>query len=605
MSTGALDPNAIPPPQDSASATPSSPQDAHSSPASSSSQPSITPTPTRCRHSEVVVELTTTLVIQDYEMWYRPTPIRSFQPTYRPLMDGSLVTPPFSEDLFNASFSLFVLGALSAVFIRNIITSADYIRRGKVKKKILFYLLLTSQLVAPVSLTPLVLSYFWESIDCTRQAALVVRLSCLGAMVSLGILISGILGIKAYKCLENSRIVPLVLFVLQGAASAVVIADVIQTRGIRRLVGGCVQRINLLYARIFVGLQVLQGLFVCLCFVYASYRSHSNPAARGRISLRLSMEDTELELPACCEEEIRQQPQGRGWWDYVPRTNDSNRREKPPREGSFLWLKHLFVRRTKCPLQVPSHLMTAEPKELHDDPHTRLTGGLPNHPRTHHSSSPSLSINSGLSRLFPRMELFRQVLSDELLYTTFITSTCTVVAILVAISVNFKTCLSVTGWIAVNWAFISLLIVHSLGRVIHRHERESWIQHSAASRTALTRGPTRNPTWESRSTVATRRSRSVLSKKRERSFPGRAASNRDPSDPFDEARPLEEERFSWNFGTIEPSPPLPAHTTPAAVSARNATKQGDQNNIQDFQSEPVRQRKISWQSHATASKGGF
>lgn len=127
--------------------------------------PRITPSPTDCPN-EVVVELTTTLLIPDYSRYY-DTPIRQFQPSYTTLLDGSLVTKPFMDDLTNANINLLVTGILTMLFARNLFVSGDYIRRAKVKSKGLFYLLFASQLAASVSLIPIVVSSFVPSTNCT------------------------------------------------------------------------------------------------------------------------------------------------------------------------------------------------------------------------------------------------------------------------------------------------------------------------------------------------------------------------------------------------------------------------------------------------------
>ncbi|KAF8898591.1 hypothetical protein BD779DRAFT_1666411 [Infundibulicybe gibba] len=49
-----------------------------------------------CCPNEVVVHLSTIVVIPDYHAFYQD-PIQSFKPTYNPLPDGSLITPPISK----------------------------------------------------------------------------------------------------------------------------------------------------------------------------------------------------------------------------------------------------------------------------------------------------------------------------------------------------------------------------------------------------------------------------------------------------------------------------------------------------------------------------
>lgn len=130
-------------------------------------QPRITPSPTSCPPNTLVVQLSTTVVIPNFDLIYAPTPIQSFYPTYTALADGSLLTTPYNQDLADANLSLFVMGILAMIFARNIFVSGDYIRRGKVKKKTLFHVLFISQMLAPIAFVPIVLSYYTQHINCT------------------------------------------------------------------------------------------------------------------------------------------------------------------------------------------------------------------------------------------------------------------------------------------------------------------------------------------------------------------------------------------------------------------------------------------------------
>lgn len=130
-------------------------------------QPRVTSAPTCCAPNEVVIHLSTTLVIPNYNSFYAQTPIEAFRPTFYPLPDGSLMTKPFIDDLMNANISLLVTGMLTMLFVRNLFVSGDYIRRGKVKNKTLFYLLFLSQVLAPASLVPVIMSYFNQFLSCT------------------------------------------------------------------------------------------------------------------------------------------------------------------------------------------------------------------------------------------------------------------------------------------------------------------------------------------------------------------------------------------------------------------------------------------------------
>lgn len=145
-------------------------------------------------------------------------------------------------------------------------------------------------------------------------------------------------------------------------------------------------------------------------------------------------------------------------------------------------------------------------------------------------------------------------------------------------------------------AFISLLIVHSLGRVVHRHERESWIQRSA-TRTALTQGPTRNSGRLSRRAQTGQLTSSFVTSSRTRSI--RERYRGDPNDPFSDTRPLDQERFSWQFGTVEGS--SSNNHAPLLLSVRNVTH--DSQYTQEFEFEPALERNTSWQPNAFSSNG--
>ncbi|PPQ67352.1 hypothetical protein CVT24_011535 [Panaeolus cyanescens] len=411
-------------------------------------QPRITdpPSSSTCPPNTLLIEISTTLPVTDFARFYSPNSIETFEPSYVPLEDGSLITPPFQQDLVDANLSLLVTGALAMLFLRNIIVSGDYLRRGKVKKKILFYVLFASQILAPVGLIPVIVSYFNQTVNCT----VVIVLSCLSGTTSLALLITVILGVKAYKCLNHPRFVPVILGLFQVASTAMVILDVVTTRGIRRLTGSCIRNNDLRLTRYFVSVQFLESLFICCCFLYVCWKSRGSAAARGRISVQLSMNDLPIEFP----EQPNQQPQParRGWWDYVAEerpANSAQNTERNAKGGLFSTLRRpQVISNEKVPATDPS---------------------------SRHSLAPSSM--SRISRLFPRMELFQEVMKDELFYTTFITSTCVIVAVLSVIGVNFKNGLSVTGWIALNWGIISVLAIHSFGRVVHRHERDTLLHH--------------------------------------------------------------------------------------------------------------------------------
>ncbi|KAF9532070.1 hypothetical protein CPB83DRAFT_56466 [Crepidotus variabilis] len=426
-----------------------------------------------CPPNVLVVQLSTTVSIPNYHLYYQQ-PIDSFRPVYHQCDDGSLLAAPYLEDLFESNLGLLVVSALALLFLRNIIVSGDYLRRGKIKKKGLFYALFISQLFGIGTFVPLLSSYFSEICNCT----LVFQFACLFAFTSLSILITGILGYKVYKCMRNAKFVLLFLGIFQLGSTTTTILDMWSTVGARRLTGSCTRTNSLRYVRFFVSIQFFESLFICCCFLYVLYKSRGSPTARGRISIELSLSDApvadkqedveKVTPPTTCR---------RGWWDY---TSNS---ESEPNSATRCWPPTSKTIRTFFLLRGNKDRKRILPTS------SRHANTLANAQETHIADvdPPSRhSYASRLSRLIPRMELFQQVMKDELTYTTIITCCCVIVAVLAVIGVNVENCLNVAAWITLNWGIISLLSVHSFGRVVHRHERDALLSHPVTC-TAVTR----------------------------------------------------------------------------------------------------------------------
>jgi hypothetical protein len=128
--------------------------------------PRVTPPPASCSTNQVLLELSTTLIIEDYQRFYS-TDINSFRPSYFALDDGSLITPALITDLRGSNLDLLFTAALAMLFLRNIAVAIDYLRRGKMKNKTLYYFLLASQALAPASFIPSLVSTFNQDISCT------------------------------------------------------------------------------------------------------------------------------------------------------------------------------------------------------------------------------------------------------------------------------------------------------------------------------------------------------------------------------------------------------------------------------------------------------
>lgn len=75
--------------------------------------------------------------------------------------------------------------------------------------------------------------------------------------------------------------------------------------------------------------------------LYVCWKSRGSPAARGRISVQLSMDDLPIEFP----EEPKQAPQParRGWWDYVSEERPVDGPERSTKGGLFSGIVSLLI----------------------------------------------------------------------------------------------------------------------------------------------------------------------------------------------------------------------------------------------------------------------
>ncbi|KAF9270362.1 hypothetical protein L218DRAFT_30123 [Marasmius fiardii PR-910] len=415
--------------------------------------------------NEVIVRLQSDILIPDYSRYY-DTPIADFKgPSYRPLDDGSLVTETFVHDLRNAHITLIVLVILAVVFLRNSFVSANYIRRARIRQKSLFYLLHLSQLFGCAGTVPQIVSFFQRDPNCSA----VILVVSTAAPISISILMTGILGFKAYKCLEDSLLVAVTLFVLLAGYVVATVLDLIHVQGVQKLSGNCARMADISFTRITFILEFIQSVFLCLCFFFAVWKSRGSPTCRTRISQRLSFEDS--------RDEPEEDPIPSASYGLAASREHVHVESRSGRNSNSFNLLNIFPRfwtvfsgssYKKRPASLTSeHLLfnaSAQPAKLH--PMGRATKRL--------SLAPSSF--SRISRYVPRMQLFRKVMKDELCYTLAITSTYVVSTVLSVIGINFQSDLPVVGWIGLNWIIVSLLAMHSFGRVIRRHEKEALIQ---------------------------------------------------------------------------------------------------------------------------------
>ncbi|KAF5375066.1 hypothetical protein D9758_000137 [Tetrapyrgos nigripes] len=540
----------------------------------------LTPIPTPCCQNQVVVQLQTAILIPDYSRYYKG-PILSFRPSYIPLGDGSLVTPVFVADLEHSYALLFLFGFLAMLYTLNVFRAGSYLRRTRARYKLLFRMLFVSQLLAFAAIQPMMISYFTDSINCTFAVLFV-----LGAgVMSLTILMTGIYGVKVYKCLDNSTfaLVSVVLFSL--GVLAVAGLDLANTRGVRRLSGSCARSADEFYTKIYLILQFAQSLFICFCFLYAVWKSRNSPVARGRMSIRLSMDDLSVRQDHQDVNEIQPGHRARSWRDCEAATArepqavssspipDPDPHPRPHSDKSrCAWFS--FIRRWKSDdnhdvdSDSPERKLSFDGESAESSiPSISRPHGLPQpsppypRPRPHELQfgisdsfkersqtrnqpcgllSPSSSSFSQLSRYMPRMELFRNVMKDEVCYTATIALCNVLGATLSIVGINFTNSLPTIGWLSLSWLVVSVLTVHSFGRVIRRQEREYYIQQACS--------------WQSGMVEHSRsRARTATASRHRTPYPrrvgigvGDSSVDHGRDSQFEETRALTQSHVSWD-----------------------------------------------------------
>ncbi|CAL1696081.1 unnamed protein product [Somion occarium] len=447
----------------------------------------------------VIIKLATTIEIPDYNRFYSSA-INSFRPTYSALPDGSLVTPPLISDIRTANSWLLVYATIGTFCLLNTITSFRYVRKGQVKNKFLFYLLLCSQILGLAAIIPMIIPYFSQSVSCTA-VGLVFRVAI---SLSYSLLMTGILGIKAYRCLNSSRIVLTVLITLRMAMLALLGVDASSYRGLRRLSGSCQPSEQSKILPIIIILQSAEALFICGCFLVAVWLASRSPLNHGRLSIQVSTTGNSLS-PS-------QQKTRRGWWDYVPDGNPSGvlRAGSPTYSQEALRRPSLFTTFggklwSLCPLSDTTSATVVQEKASPSEDHyanrsrpTRTSSVVFADVTSAPDRSPTARVAdltrirattpvprppsaiSRISKYMPRMKLFRRVLRDELLYTAFTTAIFLVTGIVMLVGVTCNFLLGPLGWLIFNWVIVSAFTMNSFSRVVRRHEREAVLQHPSA-----------------------------------------------------------------------------------------------------------------------------
>ncbi|KAG1833957.1 hypothetical protein EV424DRAFT_1532781 [Suillus variegatus] len=413
----------------------------------------------------------------------------SSQSVYHLLADGSILAPSFFDDLAATYLALVIMGSIFTIFARNITLSAAFLWSGRVRKKSLLYTLFLSQLLGPVAILSLLIAQFHPHFDCK----IMMRIAVATAGISFSLLMSGILGVKAYRCLDNSRLVLVVLVALRTAAIVLLVLDLASLNSYRSLTGRCYRPSNSIsYA--FITLLFVESLFICLCFLYAVWKSRGSTAVQGRITVSLSLDnvaDPHLDTRKESIESHKTTQSRRGWWDYVSTVDHPapfhprSRRTRSLSHDRSIPMSRLPKFRTRermrDPENVPSRLpIPPLPTESTRTSTIRVSTTIPNTrndaPIPRRSSSPAISSISRISRYMPRVALFKEVMRDELFYTTFIAASTAASVIMTIVGVNSTGPADHVAWMTFDWALISCLVMHSFGRVIRRHDNEALLQ---------------------------------------------------------------------------------------------------------------------------------
>lgn len=126
---------------------------------------STTPSQSQPTSNAVLIELRATVLIPDYTLYYKG-PLQSFVPRYHALADGSLVATPFITDVRGANVVLALLGVSVMFFTVNTCTVIQYLRRSRIRKMFLFYLLLSSQVLGATAMLTQMSTFFDQFANC-------------------------------------------------------------------------------------------------------------------------------------------------------------------------------------------------------------------------------------------------------------------------------------------------------------------------------------------------------------------------------------------------------------------------------------------------------
>ncbi|KAH9937563.1 uncharacterized protein B0H18DRAFT_1113380 [Fomitopsis serialis] len=429
----------------------------------------------------VVINLQADVTISRYDQFY-DAPLPSFRPTYYAMADGSLLSQAYVDEMTVSKAPVFVAGGLLVFFLRNARKSVLFLRRTRVKDKTLFYLLALSQLLGLVAIVVSAVGLLDMTVGCNTIDAVrkvFTKLSC-------DAMISGIIGVKAYRCLGNSRLVLLFLLCVTAIMWTLVGLEIANYSAHRSRYGVCQDTGQPSHMSAIILTEFIETAILCACFFLAVWKS-CRTRAEARITISAADEGKLYERNDANMEGI---PSRRGWWDYVPEAHASSTNGGRPYLCAMMhalkeWISRLwsdddfpagiaYQRKPSLPGEFPL------PQPSRRSAPGRISSRSAVRRFTQFSSLPWVSVTRRWGHHFFGRQLFQQMLRNELLYTTMITGIFMALAIALLVGIHSNPDLGAEQWITLNWIIISLFTMHSFSRVVRRHELESVLQHPAA-----------------------------------------------------------------------------------------------------------------------------
>ncbi|OSX67679.1 hypothetical protein POSPLADRAFT_1072487 [Postia placenta MAD-698-R-SB12] len=411
--------------------------------------------------ADVVIRLQADVSISHYRDYY-DGPVESFQPKYYALDDGTLLSDRYVRGQRLARVWLCIAGALCIFFLRNTWLALSYIRRSRVKDKTLFYLLLLSQVLGLLAAITTTVGDLDMSANCNTVGAakkVFSKFSC-------DTMITGILGMKAYRCLSNSRII--LAFLISVAAVMVVLLglELSTFEGSRTIYGNCahIENTRMLFAIIIT--VYVETAILCGCFLLAIWRTYRTQNV-ARVTIRTPEENNTRTWEILTKEDDGLNSR-RGWWDYVPEVQ-SYPAEHTTLPGIIKRLAEAFL------AWGASHPSTSPPACSDDEWQVPF-------PTVQDQSAKapwgvSLSPYVAFTRFIAKLDyaLFPSGVAQDVEKRGRATLHSLIKGL-----IGSQILLGVEGWIILDWIFVTLFTMHSFERVVHRHELEAVLQHPAA-----------------------------------------------------------------------------------------------------------------------------